>query len=125
MNKLTKSVIIIASSFTLCGLVCMTAGTAMGGNLSVPGLKFEINGTKDNKSDREYDDRYYGNGGYYDNVPGTIPYGGGYGSDDFFGDELDEFFRSFGLGDSFGMGGDIFGDFFDSGYGKDQPDEQL
>ena len=89
----------------------------MGGSSGFPGSNVKINGNTDNRSDKNY--RYYGNGGYYGDTPGTIPYGGGYGSNDFFDDELEEFFRSFGLED------DIFGDFFDSGYGERQPDNQL
>ncbi|MDO5397021.1 MAG: hypothetical protein Q4G33_03745 [bacterium] len=121
MNKLTKTVIITASLFSVCGVICMAAGSVMGGSCdkALPGLGFEIGGDEKNSSGSEYDDGHYGNGGYYDDGFGTSPYRGDYGSDDFDDNELDDFFRSFGFGD------DFFNDFFGSDYGEIQQEDQL
>lgn len=128
MNKLTKTVVIIASSLTLCGVLCMGIGSALGGDFekTMPGMRIEVSGDDKNSSGSRGSDKYYGNGGYHDKGSGDHSYGddyggGGYGSDDFGDDELDEFFRSFGFGD------DFFDDFFggDDSYGEMPQEEQL
>lgn len=122
MNKLTRTVVILASLFAVCGVIFMVAGSLMGGSceMALPGLGIEVGGNVENSSGREHDGRHYGNGGYYDNDPETSPYGGGgYGNDDFYGNELDEFFRDFGFGD------DFFDEFFGGDGGEIQQDDQL
>lgn len=101
MTKRTKAVIITASTLAVAGLICMAAGSALGGSFTGAdsGISFEF----DSKNKPDNNDRYSrGNDDYYDGSQ-TIPYDDNYGTG---GDEFNEFFRDFGFGN------DFFNDFF-------------
>lgn len=113
MNKLTKTVLITSLALFAVGIICSGAGYALNGKYrdDSSGFHIDINGKeygrgRDKKSDKK-DNSYgyggdgYGNGGgYYGN--------GAYGSG---GSDIEDFFRSFGMGD------DFFDEFFGDGGG--------
>lgn len=122
MNKLTKTVLITSLALFASGIVCIGAGHALNGrydadssgfHLNVNGKEYrgkDKNKSKDNGNNGSYRNNYgndYGNG--YGNDGGSYGYGDS--------DDIEDFFKNFGIGD------DFFNEFFgDSGsgyYGED------